>query len=105
MLICRVSSYKIAIIEDKIVEVSTEAWVGSTKKVLTGASLDRVDDADDNANDFGAVPIGRVRGDTNLVVDGGIVKVLTGTGVSNAEKILTKALPGRVKDADDMATG
>ena len=62
-------------------------------------------DADDNANDFGAVPVGWVGSGTNLVVDGGIVKVLTGIGVGDAEEILTRVLPGKVKDADDVAAG
>ena len=103
--ICGVSSCKITVVEDKIVEASTGAWVGSAKEVLTRASLGRVGDIDDNANNSGAVPVGRVGGGTNLVVNGGIVKVLTGIGVDNAEEILTRALPGRVKDADNVAAG
>ena len=103
--VCGVGSCKIAVVEDKIVEASTGAWVGGAKEVLTGASPGGVGDADDNANDSGAVPVGRVGGGTDLVVDGGIVKVLTRTGVGDAEEILTGALLGRVKDADVMAAG
>ena len=65
----------------------------------------RVDDADDNANDFGAVSVGRVGDGTELVVDGRILKVLTVTGVGDVEEILTGVLPGRVEDADDVAAG
>ena len=92
-------------VEGKIVEASTAAWVGDAKEVLTGALPGGVGDADDNANDSGAVPVGRVGDGTELVVDGRIVKVLTGTGVGDAEEILTGALPGRVEDADDVAAG
>ena len=62
-----------------------------------------IGNADDNANNFGAMPIGRVGGDTNLVIDSEIVKILTRTGISDAEEILTKVFPGRVKDTNNMA--
>ena len=103
--VCRVGSCKTAVVEDKIIEASTGAWVDSAKKVLTGVLLGRVGDTDNKANNSGAVRIGWVGGGTDLVVDGGIVKVLTRTGVGDAEEILIGALPSKVKDVDDVAAG
>ncbi len=103
MPVCGVSGGIKVKVEGKIVEATTKAGVGDTEKVLTEASSDEVGDADDNANDSGALSIGRVGDGTKLVVDGGIVKVFTRTGVGDAKEILIRALPGRLEDADDMA--
>ena len=101
----RVGSYKIAVVEDRIIELSTEVRVGGAKKVVTGALPNRVGNADDNVNNSGTMPISWLDGGTNLLVDSGIVKLLTKTRVENTEKILTGALPGKIEDIDDVAAG
>lgn len=101
--ICRVDSYKIAVVEDNIVEPSTRAWVDGAKEVLTAVLPDRIGDTNDNANNFGAVPVGWVGDGIDLVIDSKIVKILTKTEVGNTEKILTKTLLDKVKDADNVA--
>lgn len=60
-------------------------------------------DANNNRNNFNVVFVGWIGGSIHLVVDGKIVKILTGTKVGDAKKILTKALPGKIKNADNMA--
>ena len=40
-----------------------------------------------------------------MVIEGKIVKVLTGAEVGNAEEVLTSALPGGVGSADDDLNG
>lgn len=91
-------------LESKIVEASTEAWLSDIKEVLTRALPSGVNNADDNVNDSDAMPVGRVGNGIELVVSGGIVKVLIETGVGDTKKTLTGALPSRVEDVDDMAT-
>ena len=103
MPVCKVGDCKIAVVKDKIVKALTKALVSSAKEVLTRVLPSGVGDADNNANDSGAMFVSRVGGSTDLVIDGEIVKVLTGNGVDDAEEILTRALPCRVKDADNVA--
>lgn len=57
-----------------------------------------------NANNFRVVPVGWINSSTNLIVDSGIVKILTETRISNAKKILIRVLLSGVKDADNIAT-
>lgn len=67
--------------------------VGAIGDVLTGAEVGadgvKVGEADVNTGDG----------------EGKIIEGLTGAGIGDAEKILTGALPVRVEDADDVATG
>ena len=86
--ICGVGGGTKGEVEGKIVEASTEATVDDAEEVLTGASPGGVGNADDNANDSGAVPVGRVGGGTKVVVDGRIVEALTGAGVGDAEDVV-----------------
>lgn len=51
--------------------------------------LSEIGDADNNANNFGAMPISRVGNGRKFVVDGRIVKILTKTGIDNTKEILT----------------
>ena len=74
------------VVEGKMVEASTGAGFGD-EEVLTRASPGGVGDADDDADKAGSGPVGRVGGGTKVVVDGRIVKALTGAGVDNAEDV------------------
>lgn len=105
VLVCRVSGYIIAVVEDKIVKTLTRVWVSDAKKFLIRALPGGVINADDNINNSSALSIGWVGNSTDMIVDGKIVKVLTRIGIEDAEKILTGALPSRVEDANDVATG
>lgn len=62
----------------------------------------KVSDINDNVNNSDVISIGWVGDSTELVVDGRIVTVLTTTGIDDAQKIFTGALPDRLKDADDV---
>lgn len=105
MRICKISGDTKLEVKDKIVEASTGSCVSDTKEVLTKTLLGGVGDTDDNANNFGAVPIGRVEDSTEWAVNSEIVKVLTEIEVDNAKKILTRALPGKMEDVVDVAEG
>lgn len=67
--------------------------------------LDRVSNANDNIDNFGAVFISWISGDIDLVVEDKIVKILTGTKIDCAEKILIKDLSNKVANTNDMAAG
>lgn len=75
------------VVESKLVEASTRTGFGD-EEVPTGALPGGVGDVDDNANEAGSGPIGRVGGGTKVVVDGKIVEALTGAGVGDAEDVV-----------------
>ena len=46
-----------------------------------------------------------VGGGTKAVIENKIVEALTRAKISDAEEVLTRASPGGVRDADDVANG
>ena len=86
--ICGVGGNTKGKIEGKIMEVSTKATVDDAGEVLIGALLSGVGNANNNANNFGAISVGQIDSGTKIVVNGKIVKVLTRAGVGDAKDII-----------------
>lgn len=105
MPVCKIDSCKIVIFENKIVEASTSIWVDKDKEILIRALSSEISNADNNANNFSAMPVSWVSDDINLVVYSGIMKILTGTRIGNTEKILTKILSDKIEDVNNIAIG
>lgn len=103
MPICKIGCCKIAVVENKIVETSTRAWVSSAKKDLIRDLPGTVGKANDNANDSIAVPVDLINSTIDLVIDSEIVKVLTGTKIDDDKKILLAVLLDKVKNANNLA--
>lgn len=91
-------------IEGRILKTLTRFWVSNAKEALTRALPSGVDDAGDNSTNADIMLVSQISISIELVVDSGVVKVLTGIGIGNAEKILTGAFLIPVEDTDNMAT-
>lgn len=52
MPVCKIDSYKIAIVKDKIVKALIRAWVNNAKEILTEALSSGIDEPDNNINNF-----------------------------------------------------
>lgn len=88
---CKISGNTKPVVESKIREASTRARISNVKKLLTGALLNSIGDADDDKNNSNVVPISQIGGCRDLVVDVGIVKILTETGIDRPKIVDYKA--------------
>lgn len=64
-----------------------------------------MNDANNNVKNADVMPMSQLGIGTELVIDGGVQKVLIETEINDIEKILTGALPDQVEDVDDITAG
>lgn len=93
------------VVENKMVDASIEAWISNIKKVLIRALPSGVDGTNNNVNNFSVMLVNWVSSNIDLVINSGIVKILTETGIVDAKKILIRVFLDRIKDANNIATG
>lgn len=105
ILVCKVNSYKIAVVENKIVLILTKIWVNDIKKVLIKDLPNRLGNIDNNINNFSIWLISWLIYNTNLVIDNEIIKIFTKIRIYNSEKFLIGALFDKIEDVDNIATG